>query len=59
MPAQLVTTMKNKGMSRNSPVMVRIFQEKGKLEVRKQETESCYDSIAELDICTAFWESSG
>ena len=38
-------------MSRNSPVMARIFKEEGKLEIWKQKTNGRYDMIANYDIC--------
>ncbi|WP_367717423.1 L,D-transpeptidase family protein [Nitratireductor sp. GISD-1A_MAKvit] len=51
LPARIVQTMKAKGMSKTSPVMMRIFKEEGKLEVWKAKTNGRYDIIASYDIC--------
>ncbi|WP_025029553.1 L,D-transpeptidase family protein, partial [Nitratireductor aquibiodomus] len=51
LPARVVQTMKAKGMSKTSPVMMRIFKEEGKLEVWKAKTNGRYDIIASYDIC--------
>ena len=51
LPAKVLATMKAKGMSRNSPVMARIFKEEGKLEIWKQKTNGRYDMLASYDIC--------
>lgn len=51
LPARILTSMKAKGMNRNSPVMARIFKEEGKLEIWKQKTTGRYDMIASYDIC--------
>ncbi len=51
LPEKILTAMKSKGMSRNSPVMARIFKEEGKLEIWKQKTNGRYDVIATYDIC--------
>ncbi|HWK68621.1 MAG TPA: murein L,D-transpeptidase family protein [Rhizobiaceae bacterium] len=51
LPPKIVAEMSAKGMSRNSPVLARIFKEEGKLEVWKQKTNGRYDIIASYDIC--------
>ncbi|BCH21952.1 L,D-transpeptidase family protein [Mesorhizobium sp. L-8-3] len=51
LPSKILTEMSAKGMSRNSPVLARIFKEEGKLEVWKQKSNGRYDIIATYDIC--------
>jgi murein L,D-transpeptidase YafK len=51
LPSKILTEMSAKGMSRNSPVLARIFKEEGKLEVWKQKNNGRYDIIATYDIC--------
>ena len=51
LPQKIVTKMKAKGMTRTSPVMVRIFKEEGVLEVWKQKNNGKYDQIASYEIC--------
>jgi len=51
LPTKIVTKMKAKGMSRNSPIMVRIFKEEGVLEVWKQKKNGKYDQIAGYESC--------
>ena len=51
LPPKLVQSMKAKGMSRNSPIMVRIFKEESVLEVWKQKDTGRYDLAATYDIC--------
>ncbi|EKF17169.1 L,D-transpeptidase family protein [Nitratireductor pacificus] len=51
LPASIVTAMEAKGMSKSSPVMMRIFKEEGKLEVWKAKQNGRYDMIASYDIC--------
>ncbi|MBV2142000.1 hypothetical protein KUG47_00635 [Falsochrobactrum sp. TDYN1] len=51
LPTKVVAKMKAKGMSRNSPIMVRIFKEEGVLEVWKQKNNGKYDQIASYEIC--------
>ncbi|MBL8582805.1 MAG: murein L,D-transpeptidase [Rhizobiaceae bacterium] len=48
---KMIATMKAKGMTRESPVMARIFKEEGKLEVWKQKTNGRYDLLVTYDIC--------
>ncbi|MDN2567644.1 murein L,D-transpeptidase [Aquibium sp. A9E412] len=51
LPAALVNKMKAKGMSRGSPIMVRIFKEEAELEVWKQKDNGRYDLVTSYDIC--------
>ncbi|MEZ5810417.1 MAG: murein L,D-transpeptidase family protein [Rhizobiaceae bacterium] len=51
LPEKVIMAMKAKGMTRSSPIMVRIFKEEGKLEVWKQKDNGRYDIIADYDIC--------
>lgn len=51
LPQKIVTKMKSKGMTRTSPIMVRIFKEEGVLEVWKQKNNGKYDQIATYEIC--------
>ncbi|MHA6685868.1 L,D-transpeptidase family protein [Mesorhizobium sp. A556] len=51
LPPKILAAMSAKGMSRNSPVMARIFKEEGKLEIWKAKTNGRYDMIASYDIC--------
>lgn len=51
LPPAVIQAMKAKGMTRSSPVMVRIFKEEGKLEVWKRKDTGRYDIIASYDIC--------
>jgi len=51
LPEKVVAKMKAKGMTRTSPIMVRIFKEEGTLEVWKQKNNGKYDQIASYEIC--------
>ena len=51
LPDKILAQMKAKGMTRNSPVMARIFKEEGKLEIWKPKTNGRYDMVASYDIC--------
>lgn len=51
LPARLVAEIQKKGMDRNSPIMIRIFKEEGKLEVWKAKTNGRFDKVVEYDIC--------
>jgi murein L,D-transpeptidase YafK len=51
LPPRLVQVMKAKGMTRQSPIMVRIFKEEGVLEVWKQKDNGRYDLVTSYDIC--------
>ncbi|MBC2883920.1 murein L,D-transpeptidase [Ochrobactrum sp. CM-21-5] len=51
LPEKIVKKMAAKGMTRTSPIMVRIFKEEGLLEVWKQKNNGKYDQIASYEIC--------
>ncbi len=51
LPAKLVQSMKAKGMSATSPIMVRVFKEEAVLEVWKQKDNGRYDLVKSYDIC--------
>ncbi|MCX2695266.1 hypothetical protein [Ochrobactrum chromiisoli] len=51
LPQKIIAKMQAKGMTRTSPVMVRIFKEEGVLEVWKQKNNGKYDQIASYEIC--------
>ncbi len=51
LPEKIVMSMKAKGMTRSSPIMIRIFKEEGRLEVWKQKDTGRYGMIAGYDIC--------
>jgi len=51
LPEKLVQSMRAKGMTRTSPIMVRIFKEEGVLEVWKQKDNGRYDLATSYDIC--------
>lgn len=51
LPEKLVQSLRAKGMTRTSPIMVRIFKEEGQLEVWKQKDNGRYDLAASYDIC--------
>ena len=51
LPEKIIMSMKAKGMTRSSPIMVRIFKEEGELEVWKQKDTGRYDLISSYNIC--------
>ncbi len=51
LPDKLVTAMRHKGMTRTSPIMLRIFKEEGRLEVWKAKDNGRYDLATAYDIC--------
>ena len=51
LPDHLVRVMKAKGMSKSSPIVVRIFKEEGQLEVWKQKDTGRYDLVTSYEIC--------
>lgn len=51
LPSRLIAEIQKKGMDRNSPIMIRIFKEEGKLEVWKAKTNGRFDKVVEYDIC--------
>ena len=52
LPEKVLQTMRAKGMTTTSPIMVRIFKEEATLEVWKQKNNGRYDLAASYDICT-------
>lgn len=51
LPAPVLAKMKAKGMTRSSPVMMRIFKDESTLEVWKQKDNGRYDLIGSYQIC--------
>lgn len=51
LPQEIVAKMKSEGMTRTSPIMMRIFKEEGVLEIWKQKNDGRYGKIAEYKIC--------
>jgi murein L,D-transpeptidase YafK len=51
LPEKLVTAMKAKGMTRSSPIMLRIFKEEGVLEVWKRKDTGRFDLVTTYEIC--------
>jgi murein L,D-transpeptidase YafK len=51
LPSRIVAEMQKKNMPRNSPIMIRIFKEEGKLEIWKAKADSRFDLIKSYDIC--------
>jgi len=51
LPEKLVQSMRAKGMTKTSPIMVRIFKEEGVLEVWKQKDNGRYDLATSYPIC--------
>ena len=52
LPQSIVNQMQARGMSKTSPIMVRIFKEEDQLEVWKQRDNGRFDIIATYEICT-------
>ncbi len=51
LPSDVVYTMKAQGMTKSSPILVRIFKEEGVLEVWKQKDTGRYGLAKSYDIC--------
>ena len=51
LPEKLVQSIRAKGMTRTSPIMVRLFKEEGVLEIWKQKDNGRYDLATSYDIC--------
>ncbi|SIQ65808.1 Murein L,D-transpeptidase YafK [Rhizobium sp. RU35A] len=51
LPDRIVAEMQKKNMPRNSPIMIRVFKEEGKMEIWKAKADNRFDKIAEYDIC--------
>ena len=50
-PEKLIQAMKAKGMSRTSPIMIRVFKEEAVLEVWKRKDTGRYDLVQSYEIC--------
>jgi Uncharacterized protein conserved in bacteria len=51
LPSKILADMQAKNMPRNSPIMIRIFKEEGKLEIWKAKADNRFDLIKSYDIC--------
>ena len=51
LPDDVVRIMKAKGMTKSSPIMMRIFKEEGVLEVWKQTNTGRFDLVKSYEIC--------
>lgn len=51
LPPKLLQALRAKGMTRTSPIMIRIFKEEGELEIWKQKENGRYGLAASYDIC--------
>ena len=51
LPVKLVSLMKSKGMSKSSPIMLRIFKEEGVLEIWKKKDTGRFDLVTTYNIC--------
>ena len=49
--SEMVATIEKKGMTKESPILVRIFKEESELEVWKQTAEGKYDLLKTYPIC--------
>jgi murein L,D-transpeptidase YafK len=51
LPATILADMQKKDMPRQSPIMIRILKEEGKLEIWKAKADNRFDVIKSYDIC--------
>jgi murein L,D-transpeptidase YafK len=51
LPQKILATMQAKGMSRDAPIMMRIFKEEGVLEIWKQKVNGRFDLVTTYNIC--------
>lgn len=51
LPARLIAEMQAKNMPRNSPIMIRVFKEEGKMEIWKARADNRFEKITAYDIC--------
>jgi murein L,D-transpeptidase YafK len=51
LPDSVLANMQKKGMPRQSPIMIRILKEEGKLEIWKAKADNRFDVIKSYDIC--------
>src|ERR671930_1690878 len=49
--SEMVDLIQKKGMSKETPVLVRIFKEESELEIWKQTTEGRYELLKTYPIC--------
>lgn len=49
--SEMIATIESKGMTKESPILVRIFKEESELEVWKQTKEGKYDLLKTYPIC--------
>lgn len=51
LPETVIATMKSQGMTRSSPIMVRIFKQENVLEIWKQKDTGRYGFVKSYEIC--------
>ncbi|NEI70490.1 hypothetical protein GR212_12985 [Rhizobium lusitanum] len=51
LPSHILADMAQKGMDRNSPIMIRIFKEEGAMEILKANQSNRFEVIADYKIC--------
>lgn len=51
LPDKLIRSMQDKGMTKSSPVLFRIFKEENKFEVWKRKNNGRYDLLTTYEIC--------
>lgn len=51
LPDRLVAEMQKRNMPRNSPIMIRVFKEEGKMEIWKARADNRFEKITDYDIC--------
>ena len=51
LPASILTEMQKRDMPRNSPIMIRILKEEGKLEIWKAKADNRFEVIKSYNIC--------
>jgi len=51
LPHEITQIMQAKGMSKDAPIMMRVFKEEGVLEVWKQKKDGRYDLVTSYEIC--------
>lgn len=51
LPDRLVAEMHKRNMPRNSPIMIRVFKEEGKMEIWKARADNRFEKITDYDIC--------
>src|SRR5262245_50635285 len=51
LPPRILNAIAAKGMDRNSPIMIRILKEEGKMEIWKANRSDRFEKIADYEIC--------